>query len=55
MRGVTRFGGVHPSGVILLSALCDVKSELVIDIAIELVAMKERTNAKPKFTKPIQV
>jgi len=55
MRGVTRFGGVHPSGVILLSALCDVKRELVVEIAVELIAMEQRTNAKPKFTKPIQV
>jgi len=55
MRGVTRFGGVHPGDVILLCALREMEREFVVEVAIELIAMKQRTNAKPKFMKPIPV
>jgi hypothetical protein len=39
--------------MIPFGALIDVKRELIVEIAFELIAMKERTNAKPKFTEPV--
>jgi hypothetical protein len=38
---VTRFGGVHSGGVILLGALIDVKRELIVEIAVELIAVEQ--------------
>ena len=53
MRGMTRFVVIHSRGAIFVSALSEVECEFVIDVAIELVAMKQRLNAKSQFAKPM--
>jgi hypothetical protein len=53
MRGVTRIGIIHSCGAIFVGALCEVERQFIVEVAIELLAAKERLKPQEKFTKPM--
>ncbi len=53
MRGMTRLVIIHSRGAVFVSALSEVEREFVVEVAIELLASKQRLNAQSQFVKPI--
>src|ERR1700722_8792232 len=52
MRSVARSRGVHSGGAIFVDTLGEVKSDFVIEIAIDLLGTRSGANALPDFFKP---
>ncbi len=54
MSCVPRFVGFHSSGLIFVGAPSDVKSEFVVEVAIELVAMEKGAESSQEVFRPVR-